>query len=368
MAVSGSAATSRVLFVVHRWSGLTAGIVVLAVCLSGAFAALLHDYETTFEAATVTVVPGKTRLAYDTLFAAARAHVPDFHLYDYARLPQGDDRALEILYFPDGTYRSVFLNPYTGDITGSLAGSWSRWLLKFHWSLGLGDQGRGGATVVFVAALTALMSVVTGAVVYRKRWRDALRVAPALRRGATHTALHRVAGVWSGAFLLVLLASGAYINYFIVTGVFAYPGGDALGRRPVAPLAISVDAAIARAVVKVPGLLPASVSFPQLEGGPVAISGPVAGQNGFLSPHTSVLFDPRTGALLAVRGGPAEAGLVGTLETAVFNLHYAKFGGWPVRVLYALLSLLGAGLPVTGLVIWWRKQAVRRRRSAAAPA
>lgn len=113
--------------------------------------------------------------------------------------------------------------------------------------------------------------------------------------------------------------------------MFAYPGGAALTRRPAAPLAIPIDTAMAHAVAAVPGLRPSSVSFPQLEGGPVAISGPVAGQNGFLSPHTSVLFDPRTGALLAVRGGPAEAGLVGTLETAVFNLHYAKFGGWPVR-------------------------------------
>ena len=350
---------TRGAFRIHRWAGLTAGICMLAVCLSGAFVALIEQYESVAERHIVVVPQQHARLPYDKLFSVAREQVPDFHLYDYARLPQRPDAPLELLYFPDGTYRSVFINPYSGQITGYLDNSPSRWLLKFHWSLGLGRQGREGSAVVFLCSMLVLMSATTGSIVYRRRLLESLRLRTPVRGRNRTSGLHRLIGTWCVPFVLTLFGTGAYINYHIVTGVYAFPGGAALERLPVAPLRVSVDACLARAREAVPGLIPRSFSFPQLEGGPVSVSGRVVGHEGFLDGSASVSFDSTSGALLQVRNDAEHASAWGRFETALFRLHYADFGGLPVKIGYALLALASGTLPVSGYLIAWAK---RRRR------
>lgn len=100
MAVSGSAGMTRVLFVVRS---VEAGSPRASWCSRCACRVLLprtaprlRDH---VQAATVTAVPRNRRLAYDTLFfrggPGARACISIS--MTTVRLPQGDDRALEIL-------------------------------------------------------------------------------------------------------------------------------------------------------------------------------------------------------------------------------------------------------------------------------
>lgn len=351
--------TKRV-FRFHRWVGLAGGICMSAVCLSGAFVALIEPFEALTAGRTVTVTPRPPRLSYDELFARARERVPEFHLYDFARLPQQPGAPLELLYFPDGTYRSVFIDPYTGEVTGYLHNTLSRWLLKFHWSLGLGEQGRPGAGVVFACAILVLMSVASGGIVYRRRLGQALRFRTPVAGRSRMSGLHRLVGTWCGLFVVTLFGTGAYINYHIVTGVYAYPGGATLTRAAVTPLRVSVDACLGRAMEAVPGLVPRSFSFPQLEGGPLAVSGRVLGHDGFLGGSASVSFDSVTGALLSVTDRARHPTRWSQFETALFRLHYADFGGLPLKLAYAGLSVIASLLPVSGYAIALAKRRGRR--------
>ena len=355
---------TRWLYRLHVWLGLVGGAGLLLVALSGAVIAFSQEIErATCEAVRrVSVPPQARRLPYDVLLANARHAVPDFGRYDYLRFPTAPDEAVEILYFPDDSYHSAFLDPYTGRLTGVLAYTLTRTLTRWHWSFFLGDA---GAVLCLLLAGALVGSGLTGLAVYRKHLWPALTLrvpvrGPSGRR--TVSGLHRVVGTWAALFTLLLGSTGAWINYNIVTGVYAYPEGAALRRPPQAPLAVSVDALLAETQRQLPGLVPGSFSFPQLVGGPVGISGTFATDGVLWRVGSGAEFDEHTGRLLTVRDGRRATASQKALS-AFENLHYGQFGGWPVKLLYCLGGLAVAGLPLTGGLLWWGK---RRTKSRAA--
>jgi uncharacterized iron-regulated membrane protein len=349
--------TKRKIFALHSWLGLIAGIFILAICLSGAFVALIHQYEKSFEKEKLIVTPNDKRLPYDTLFAIAKEQVPDFQLYDYARLPQKADETLELLYFPDGSYHSVFIDPYTGDVKGKMALNLSKWLLKFHWSFFIGSQGWLGSIIVFSFAICLLISVVTGFIIYKRHLLDGLLFKTKINWKTFKTAssgLHRIIGVWSMLFLFILFSSGAFINYHIINGDWSYPGGTDLIQLPKQPLQISVDKCIAKAKETIPNFIPTGFSFPQLMGGDLSVSGLIKDQNEFYLSGSSVSFNPTTGQVTEITNGTENTSF-SKFENIIYSLHYANYGGLFIKIIYCLLALISGLMPITGFVLWRRR-------------
>lgn len=85
---------------------------------------------------------------------------------------------------------------------------------------------------------------------------------------------------------------------------------------------------------------------------------------------TSILFDSRSGALksLSLPSGHRSGT---TLTTWLVELHTANLFGLPYRIFVCVLGLVIAMLSVTGVYIWWKKRSARLahvRRTAARPA
>ena len=76
-------------------------------------------------------------------------------------------------------------------------------------------------------------------------------------------------------------------------------------------------------------------------------------------PGTRVWFDGEHGALVAF---DAPTGVVSgnTITAWLVALHMAAIGGLAYQGVVCVLGLLVAGLCVTGVIIWWRKRALRR--------
>jgi len=349
--------TKRKIFALHSWLGLIAGIFILAICLSGAFVALLHQYEKSFEKQKLIVTPNAKRLPYDTLFAIAKKEIPDFHLYDYARFPQKADETLEILYFPDGSYHSVFIDPYSGEVKGKMALNLSKWILKFHWSFFIGSQGWLGSIVVFTFSICLLISVITGFIIYKKHLINGLLFKTKINWKSFKSAssgLHRIIGVWAMLFLFVVFSSGAYINYHILNGDWSYPGGKDLLQEPRQPLQVSVDDCIQKAKDTIPNFIPTGFAFPQLMGGDISVSGLIKDQNEFYLSESSISFNPTTGQIIEIKNGTKNTTL-SKFENIVFNLHYANYGGLFVKFIYCILALLSGLMPITGFILWKRR-------------
>lgn len=364
---------NRAWFAWHRWLGLVVGLFAVSFSFTGAFLALRRPYERAAHRAALVVQPRGPRLPYARLLAAAGRQVPEFWLYDRADLPQAPDEALELHHLPNGHYASVFVDPYTGRVTGQLGpGQWSRTLLRFHWSFALGDSGYLGAALALAMALCGLGAVATGAVVYRKRVVKVLLLRERIAwQGGRRTvaSLHRVLGVWAWLFLVVLFGTGVYLNYPTVSGRFTYASAVQLRRPPPQLLAgagVSADALLARARQALPGLQATAFTFPQQLGGGYTVEGRLPLDNALLTPPNVVTFDAR-GRLLRVDRG-REASAAAKWESLLFALHFATYGGLALKLLYCLLGVLSGSLPITGALLWWRRerQAHLSSRSAAA--
>jgi uncharacterized iron-regulated membrane protein len=364
---------NRAWFAWHRWLGLVAGLFAVSLSLTGAFLALRHIYERTADRAALVVRPTGPRLPYDQLLAAASRQVSDFRFYDRADLPQAPDQALELHHLANGHYASVFVDPYTGRVTGNLGpGHLSRTLLRFHWSFALGESGYVGAVVALLVALCVLGTVVTGAVVYRKHLLKVLLFRErVVWQGGRRTvaSLHRVLGVWAWLFLVVMFSTGAYLNYITVSGSFTYATPAELRQPPrqlLASAGASVDRMLAQAQRALPGLRATAFTFPQQLGGGYTVEGVLPTDNTLLTPVNTVAFDAQGHLLHVDRGRDAGAGA--KLENLLFALHFATYGGLVVKLLYCLLGVLSGSLPITGALLWWRRerQAKLKSRSAAA--
>jgi uncharacterized iron-regulated membrane protein len=347
--------TNRKLFTLHSWLGLLAGIFVLAISLSGAFISLSKQYDCFVHSEIVLVTKQDNPIVYDSIIRNAKKVLPDFKLYDFIRIPQSDDEAVELLYFPDDSYHSAFFNPYTGKFLGKLEYNLSRTLIKFHWSFFAGNI---GALAALLCGLSVMASVITGIVIYKKHIWQALLFKVKWKRnkgGLSFSSLHRVWGVYSLLFMLILFGTGAFINYEILSGDFTYPEGEQLNQPPKFILSVSLDALIAYVKIKEPSFHPTYISFPQLTGGHIVIGGKFKSDNVWSSKSSSFEFDEHTGKPLAFNDGRTLQAADQT-KSIIYNLHYATFGGVWLKILYCTFGILSGLMPITGFILWVKRK------------
>lgn len=346
--------SKRKIFIVHSWCGLIAGIFTLAISLTGAFISLSKKYDRLIHKSITNVNPSDGNIQYDKVFANAKKHLPNFKLYDFARIPQERNEAIELLYFPDGSYHSAFFNPYTGAFLGKLEYNVSRTLTKFHWSF---FAGQWGTWVAFFCGLCICISVLTGFVIYKKHIWHALTFQLKWkhnRGGISSSALHRAIGVYTSLFMLILFSTGAFINYEILMGDFSYPQGEQLKQPPKYYLSISIDSLIQKINHSEPTFTPTYISFPQLMGGPITVGGVFKADNEWTTQNSSFEFDEYTGKMITFNDGRVLS-KIDQVKTIIYNLHFADFGGLWLKIIYCLFGLLSGLMPITGFILWNKK-------------
>ena len=81
-----------------------------------------------------------------------------------------------------------------------------------------------------------------------------------------------------------------------------------------------------------------------------------SGREGF------AMLDPATGALVQDGLVPGQGSGMARVLVSFFSLHFGSYGGEPVRVLYAVLGVMGALLFYTGNVLWIESRTKRLRQ------
>lgn len=74
------------------------------------------------------------------------------------------------------------------------------------------------------------------------------------------------------------------------------------------------------------------------------------------------VLDPATGALVQDGMAPGQGSGMARAVVSFFALHFGSYGGEPVRVLYAVLGVMGALLFYTGNVLWIESRTKRLRQ------
>lgn len=158
----------------------------------------------------MTVTPQGTPLAVSALQAAAEATVPGGHASQYVA-PLSPGHVAVFAVSTEAGKTGVTLNPYTGEVLHSFAwrDGWYDFANTIHGTLMIGDT---GDRLIEIAASLAMMLVATGIYLHWPRngaTAKSTLVPDLSKRGrALWKSLHGVVGLWISVVLVAFLVSG----------------------------------------------------------------------------------------------------------------------------------------------------------------
>lgn len=264
--------------------------------------------------------------------------------------PDAAGKDMSLLYFDRTTGASLGpapINPITD------------FLLELHTDLFLGLPG-----MLFLGLMGVLfvMALISGTVLYAPFMR---RLAfGTVRRGRSERVKrldqHNLVGIVALAWMLVIGLTGA-INAFADPLTDRWREHELAGMTRAyanAPRLVpadygSIDRAMAAAVTALPGRSPQFIGFP---GGAwstghhyaIFFQGDSKLTQNLLTP---ALVDARTGRFSDARNMPA-------LNQALMMskpLHFGDYGGLPLKIIWAMMTLATIWVLWTGFLLWWRR-------------
>lgn len=349
----------RLWVTVHRWLGLTVGLILLVAAVSGS-AMLVLDHLDEVLNERLFHVPGPLAVDYPAVLSGVRVEVgPNAALT--LRPPRAQSESFQAIVA--GEWRgTIYLNPQTGEVLGRRAATEGLmgFLFTLHSSLFAGETGRAALTL---AALAYLFMFATGVYLWWPvRWRQALTVRWSAGGVRALFDWHRVSGVALGLVVLVSVTSGAYMAWPPIAKSVSVLSGAPLSAPPRItggpPDGQTVGLAVRRSLEAFPGAVVGYVQVPAAADQPIRVRLRLSDD-----PHpnglTSVWFDPATAKVLQVnRWTELDPGT--RAYAYIYPLHTGELGGLPWTVTTFIVGLALAAYSVTGVLLWWRR---RSRRS-----
>lgn len=352
------------------------------------------------------VIPAGAWLPVSQLQAAAEAAVPGGAAGTYLE-PLGPDRVAVFQVTAEETSLAVLVDPYSGAVVETFAwrAGWYDFASSVHGSLLLGDL---GDWLIEAAASLAVILLVTGLWLHWPRgsgWRKTLLPKVAFTSRAAWKAMHGAVGMWASVLMLVFLISGLSWS-----GVWGGKMVQAWSTFPAekwdaVPLSDKTHADMNHGAAKeVPwGLeqtpLPESGSLAGVQAiaGAVDIDAVAGFARGlgfegrfqialpgddtgvWTVSHDSMSNDgPNPGADRTIHIDQYTGNVLADVGYAAYSpwakmmaygiaFHEGDMGWWNVA-LNTVFCLAMIFLPVSGLVMWWKRRPERAFRLAAPPA
>jgi uncharacterized iron-regulated membrane protein len=373
----------RILFWTHLIAGVTAGIIILIMSVSG----VLLTYErqmianADLRAVGAAVAGAGSRRSIAELIDAAKGALPEATPTS-VRFSRDPALPVQVTFGRDGT---VFVNPSNAAVLGRGDGAtrdvfssitaWHRWL-------GASGEGRDTARAITGAAnLAFLVLVLTGVVLwFPRRWTRVQFRAIGWFRGelrgkARDFNWHTVLGIWSFVPLVVIVASGVVISYRWAGDLVYRAAGDvppAATPRPPAPARASADAGgegrraqaassafqhldrlYVQAATRVADWRTLAVALPASADAPVSFTID-RGTGGQPQHRATLTLDPATGAQVA--WAPFDSLSPGRRARSFMRFaHTGEYYGLFGQTLAGLVTLATTVLVWTGIALAWRR-------------
>ncbi|MGV3603299.1 MAG: PepSY-associated TM helix domain-containing protein [Dyadobacter fermentans] len=362
----------------HLWLGVSSGLVVFIVALTGSILVFEDELEPVFypKFHLVEAPKDQSPLPLDNLRATVANAYPDQRIARIVIEHHADRTVLFDLVKgkKEKDVLSVAVNPYTAEITDTRRenDSFFHIVLQLHRYLCLEDTGKaitGVATVMFIVIM------ITGLILWwpnRKQTKQRLTVKWNAKFKRLNWDLHAVFGFYVLPFTFLIALTGLVWSYKWVNSMIflTFDGKPQVRREAPANVGIQrVPGTLARISAETSRLLPypgrIQVSIPESD----SLSITISKENETASVDNVVdflYFDQTDGTLISKRLYDNETKGM-KVRRLVLPVHSGSIWGWPTKVLAFIVSLITATLPVTGVVIWigrkFKKKKVRKSPS-----
>ncbi len=382
----------------HLWLGLISGIIVFIVSLTGCLFVFQQEitewrYEEMMRikpaiggiADTLNSVAGdsalRNTLPFEQLMLAAQNALGKDQPVNAVNMWKDDARAWEFMAYKDNDsavwysgvmvyFRSVFVNPYSGEVTGILnyKADFFQIVKYLHWSLLLntkyGQPIVGWATFIFVILL------ISGVVLWwPKKWNRATRQASfgilwKARFKRLNYDLHNVLGFWLVIPSVILGLTGLVFAFTWFQSLTYTAASGSTTPPPVRAPVVSADSSIRPfggplTAARI-NAIAAYPEYERLSFYPVADASLPTTVYGYPDAETyygfrQMEFDGYSGRLLRQQ----QAGERNRGERLIemnYDIHVGAVAGLTGKILAFIASLVCTSLPVTGFLVWWNKR------------
>ncbi len=340
----------RLWFDLHSWIGLKLCLFMGFVCLTGTLAVFSQEIDWLLHA-PMRVADGGERASWGNIIHAAQSAHPDWEMEGISAGHTRLFAARAQMRLPDGRRRFVWINPYTAQVTGDTG--WfntQRLLRNTHRHLML--PVRWGVPLVAALSIPLLLSLLSSFYIYKKWWRGFIKWPDATRPRRLWGDVHRLAGVWSLWFILLIGVTGAwYLLESLGGGAPAAPTtrltkGTAVP-MPVDPL--KVDAAVQVVGQQWPALEIVG-AMPARDGASIVFIGHAEAVL-VRERANNIAVDLRTAAVRGIHDG-RDLGVHQRIAEMADPLHFGSFGGWSIRLLWCIAGALLTALCFTGVYLY----------------
>jgi uncharacterized iron-regulated membrane protein len=365
--------TKKRLFALHGWLGLTLGLPLFIICLSGSFAVMAPEIDRLIHPemrVTPPADPVAKPLPWQSLVEAVEKESPGGEVAFIEASGERHEAWAATVAYSAKDQRVVYFDPFTGKIQGQATSFNARSFFRiFHKQLYIleGPAWPHGRVIVCAFAIVLLLSAVTGLMFFKGWWKALFRLRLHSGKRAFWSDFHRSAGVWSFLFAILFAVTGIWYLTVRLMEDFGIAEHDHMPEIPAAVSAarppllarLSLDELADRAHAAFPDFQIRGVATGIMEHSAVRFYGeaPVTLAR---DSDNEVHLDPYSGEIILLEKVAAMSP-ARRLDVASYPLHFGRFGGWATKIIWTVAGLAISGGIFAGSVIW----CLRMRREGA---
>lgn len=357
----------------HLWLGLSSGLVVFIVALTGSLLVFEKELEPLIDADFHAVAPamGGERLSLDRLVATATRQFPGKKPSRVHVEPEPDRTVIVALQQSKKAkdLLSVALNPYTGQIvaTRQEEKAFFPTVLRLHRYLCLGETGK---VITGISCSLFLIIMGTGLLLWwpnPKNRKQRFRIKWDASPKRLNWDLHAVAGFYVLPFVFLIALTGLIWSYKWVNNLLFYAFDGKPQAKREAPANLSTAGSGRAAVLEgmyaqTNRLLPhrGRITFTYPESDRLSMTVSKVDDEAAISNIVNFLyFDKNSGKLIRKRLYADDTNGF-KARRVIFPIHTGSLLGWPTQLIALIVALITASLPITGFYIWWGKRSKKK--------
>lgn len=371
----------------HLWLGLSVGLIVFIVSLTGTMYVFKDEIQNTFRKDAIWIKPEtimQSPIPIATLKEKVSLEVKEKFPISSVEIPLDKNKSYEFLYYEKNKKgwnyfqevkinKLVYVNQYTGQILGIYDEKYDLFpiLKAIHWSLLLKTDW--GKYVVGIPVVLFIIMLITGIVIWWPKNKKARKSRLSFDWKNVKTwkrknyDLHSILGFYVSFIALLMSLTGIYFSYPWVKNAFNFTLSGSL-ELPKEKDIKSPDSLLAKSnsiyditAQETRKLYQESSSFriplngknkkgKELKNIPVT----VYQKDGRFNERSLIVFDKYSGKILSDKPHQSLTNAE-KYANANYDIHTGSYFGLLGKIIWFLAGLICTSLPVTGFLIWWGK-------------
>lgn len=354
---------------IHLWLGLSSGLIVVFLGITGCILAFQIEIETVTNPYQYVKETAGEQLHPSVIRPIAEKHLPGKH--PHSVLYQ-EGKAVQVIFYGEDFYDIVYINPFTGAVqkVKNMNEDFFRIIIIGHYQLWLPINI--GQPIVASATLIFLIMMISGLILWWPKNKAArkqrFRIKWNVRWRRKNYDLHNVLGFYMTWVAIFIAITGLVMGFqwFAASFYWATSGGKTMMAyyEPVVKKSVSKDSAFS-AVDELYKMAKATyrngesieVHYPETDTSAVALA--INPQEGTYWKTDYIYYDQYTLDEIEVShpfGRYNNISAADKISRMNYDVHVGAIGGLPTKLLAFFGSLIAASLPITGFIIWWGRR------------